>query len=98
MPERKTPVLRLEDEEQELLASYDRGEWHALDNHETTLGRLQASAIATMRKDRRVSIRIAERDVLSIQMRAAEEGMPYQTLIASILHKYVSGRLTEPKE
>jgi predicted DNA binding CopG/RHH family protein len=52
-------------------------------------------AAATFRKDRRVNIRISTRDLHAIQKRAIEEGLPYQTLISSLLHKYVSGRLRE---
>ncbi len=51
---------------------------------------------ATATKDRRVNIRLSSGDLQDIQARALEEGIPYQTLIASVLHKYVTGRLTEP--
>ena len=49
----------------------------------------------TLKKDRRVNIRISSRDLDDLQVRAAEEGIPCQTLMASVLHKYVSGRLME---
>jgi predicted DNA binding CopG/RHH family protein len=52
-------------------------------------------ASATFKKDRRVNIRISSKDLEALQKRALEEGLPYQTLIASILHKFVSGRLIE---
>ncbi|MEK7407160.1 MAG: antitoxin [Acidobacteriota bacterium] len=52
-------------------------------------------AAATFRKDRRVNIRISSKDLEAIRKRALEEGLPYQTLISSLLHKYVSGRLRE---
>ena len=52
-------------------------------------------AEATFKKDRRINIRISQKDLDAIQMRALEEGIPYQTLIASVLHKYLSGRLIE---
>ncbi|MFZ1402742.1 MAG: antitoxin, partial [Anaerolineae bacterium] len=55
----------------------------------------QAYARATFRKDRRVNIRLTEKDLVGLQLRALEEGLPYQTLMASILHKYVVGRLVE---
>ncbi|MFI5176888.1 MAG: antitoxin [Terriglobia bacterium] len=57
--------------------------------------RYRRYAEATVRKDRRVNIRISSKDLLAIQKRAVEEGLPYQTLISSLLHKYVSGRLRE---
>lgn len=52
-------------------------------------------AKATFRKDRRVNIRISSKDLEEIQKRALEEGLPYQTLISSLLHKYASGRLRD---
>lgn len=61
------------------------------------LNRLKAAARATATKDRRVNIRLSAGDLQDIQVRALEEGMPYQTLIASVLHKYVTGRLEERK-
>lgn len=59
------------------------------------LERLKAAARATAIKDRRVNIRLTSGDLHDIQVRALQEGVPYQTLIASILHKYVTGRLEE---
>lgn len=61
------------------------------------LQRLRAAARATAIKDKRVNIRLSSVDLLDIQARALEEGMPYQTLIASVLHKYVTGKLSEAK-
>ena len=59
------------------------------------LARMRAAARATAIKDKRVNIRLSSVDLLDIQARALQEGMPYQTLIASVLHKYVTGRLSE---
>lgn len=59
------------------------------------LSKLRSAARATAAKDRRVNIRLSSGDLQDIQARALEEGMPYQTLIASVLHKYVTGRLAE---
>ena len=53
----------------------------------------QAAASATFKKDQRLNIRISSRDLKNLQARALEEGVPYQTLAASLLHKYVSGHL-----
>ena len=55
-------------------------------------------AANTLKKDKRINIRMTERDLESIQRKALEEGIPYQTLISSLLHKYVSGRLVEKKQ
>jgi predicted DNA binding CopG/RHH family protein len=85
----------LEPEEKELLETYERDEWRTVSNPKSEAARYRAYASATFKKDKRVNIRISEKDLTAIQKRALEEGIPYQTLIASVLHKYVSGRLTE---
>lgn len=80
--------------EEEVLDAYESG---ALKSVATKgeLARFKAAARATAIKDRRVNIRLASGDLRDIQVRALEEGVPYQTLIASVLHKYVTGRLAE---
>jgi predicted DNA binding CopG/RHH family protein len=83
--------------EQEILASFERGEWKPIRNQKSEIVRLRASAEATLLKNKRVNIRISSRDLEGLQARAAEEGVPYQTLMASVLHKFVSGRLVEPE-
>ncbi len=87
--------LKLQPDELELLASYENEEWQSVKNVREQAAQYQAYARATFRKDRRVNIRISERDLLALQRRALREGIPYQTLIASILHKYVTGALSE---
>jgi predicted DNA binding CopG/RHH family protein len=87
--------LKLQADELELLASYENEEWQSVKNVREQAAQYQAYARATFRKDRRVNIRISERDLLALQRRALREGIPYQTLIASILHKYVTGALSE---
>lgn len=59
------------------------------------LAKFKAAARATALKDKRVNIRLSSGDLQDIQVKALEQGMPYQTLIASVLHKYVTGRLAE---
>ena len=81
--------------EEDIFASFERGEWNSVSNLKDEIARYAASAAATLIKDKRINIRLSSRDLEDVQTRAAEEGMPYQTLIASILHKYVSGRLIE---
>ena len=81
--------------EQEILASFDRGEWRSVRNQKGEIARIKASATATLLKNKRVNIRISSLDLEGLQARAAEEGVPYQTLMASVLHKFVSGRLVE---
>ena len=88
-------MRKLDQQERELSESYDRGEWKAVAQLARERKRYQEYAKATFKKDRRVNIRISTKDLEAIQNRAIEEGIPYQTLIASLLHKYVSGRLVE---
>jgi predicted DNA binding CopG/RHH family protein len=82
--------------EEELLASFERGEWQSVPNLKEEITRYASYAEASLAKDKRVNIRISSRDLEDIQARAAEEGIPYQTLMASVLHKFVTGRLVEP--
>ncbi|MBI1919444.1 MAG: hypothetical protein HYS23_00020 [Geobacter sp.] len=81
--------------EEEILNSFEKGEWQSVPNLKDEIERYASSAVATLTKAKRINIRLSSRDLEDIQMRAAEEGMPYQTLIASILHKYASGRLID---
>jgi len=82
-----------DNEEQTIITSYENGEWISDPNLEQRKKMLQESARYTMQKNKRVNIRISERDMIEIKKRAFEEGLPYQTLISSILHKYISGKL-----
>ena len=82
--------------EEELLAAYEAGKLKSVATRGELL-KLRAAARATAIKDRRVNIRLSAGDLQDIQVRALEEGVPYQTLIASVLHKYVTGRLEERK-
>ena len=88
-------MTRLDAEEKKILASVERGEWRSVKGGKRERGRYTAYAKATFRKDRRLNIRISSKDLEAIQKRALEEGLPYQTLVSSILHKYASGRLGE---
>jgi predicted DNA binding CopG/RHH family protein len=80
--------------ESQLLAAYDKGVLKSVAT-KSELTRFKAAARATAIKDRRVNIRLSSGDLQDIQVKALEEGLPYQTLIASVLHKYVTGRLEE---
>ncbi len=80
--------------ESELLAAYDKGALKSVAT-KTLLAKVKAAARATAIKDRRVNIRLSSGDLQDIQVKALQEGLPYQTLIASVLHKYVTGRLAE---
>lgn len=88
---------KIEAEELDILAAYERGEFKSIAT-KAELAKFRAAARATAIKDRRVNIRLSSGDLSDIQVKALEEGVPYQTLIASVLHKYVTGRLVEPAE
>lgn len=81
-------------DETELLADFDSGALKSVAT-KAELSKYKAAARATAVKDRRVNIRLSSGDLQDIQVKALEEGLPYQTLIASVLHKYVTGRLSE---
>jgi predicted DNA binding CopG/RHH family protein len=83
--------------EEEILASFERGEWQPSSKGNSEIARFAAIASASLAKDKRVNIRISSRDLDDIQAKAAEEAIPYQTLMSSVLHKYVTGRLVEPQ-
>ncbi len=85
--------MRLDRKEKEIVDSVERGEWRSIPGLKGERKRYGRYAAATHRKDQRVNIRISSKDLEAIQKRALEEGLPYQTLISSLLHKYVSGRL-----
>ena len=85
----------LDKDERDLLKSVESGEWVSIADREKETARYRGYAKATFKKDRRINIRISGRDLEAIQKRAVMEGIPYQTLIASVLHKYASGRLKE---
>jgi len=80
-----------EKEEKDLLESFERDEWESVPDLEKRRLELQGYAAETLRKDKRVNIRITGRDLRQLQRIALREGLPYQTLISSILHKYVNG-------
>ncbi len=87
-------MTKIDAYEQDILAAFEKGRLKSVAT-KGELEKLKAAARATAVKDRRVNIRLSSIDLGDIQVKALEEGIPYQTLIASVLHKYVSGRLVE---
>ena len=87
--------MKLTQEEKGLLDSVEKGEWTRIPDFRREAARYSESARATLRKDKRVNIRMAGRDLVRFQKTAIHEGLPYQTLLSSILHKYINGRLVE---
>lgn len=88
-------MKKLDAYEEELLTAYEKGELKSASPSKADLTKFKAAATATFIKDRRINIRLSSPDLMDIQARALEEGIPYQTFIASVLHKYASGRLVE---
>lgn len=85
--------LKLDREEQELLESFDKNEWKSVKNVKEEKNIAQKTAAKTLQKDVRINIRLSSSDISNIKQIAAYEGLPYQTLIASILHKFAAGHL-----
>ena len=85
----------LSSEEREILEAFEKGKLKRSKKAANTQKRHQEYAEAMFKKDARINIRLSSKDLRGLQKRALEEGIPYQTLIASILHKYVEGRLRE---
>ncbi len=88
---------RLTEEEQEILGSFERGEWVPVKDLSRRKRELIRYARNTLKKDKRLNIRISERDLNELQKKAVSEGLPYQTFVSSIIHKFVNGKLVEAK-
>ena len=85
----------LDIEEQELLKSLENNEWESMPNLEDEIKSHQQIAKNTLRKDKRINIRLSTNDLEALKTNAVEIGLPYQTLVSSILHQYASGRLIQ---
>ena len=85
-------------EDKETIRSVEAGAWLPSPDSAVLKRQLRDSAKATMLKDQRMNIRIARKDMLALKAKALEQGMAYQTLVSSLLHKYVTGKLMEKKE
>lgn len=90
-------MSKLDAYELKVLHAFEKGQLASVAT-KSELERLKSAARATAIKDRRVNIRLSSIDLADIQVKAMEEGVPYQTLIASVLHKYVSGRFVEKSQ
>ena len=86
--------MKLDKYEEEMLTEFEAGSLLPIATKDE-LEKIRESARATATKDQRINIRLSAGDLRDIQVKAMQEGMPYQTLIASVLHKYVTGRLAE---
>ncbi len=86
--------MKLTREEKDIRASVERGEWSTTAK-KSELRKYQEAARQMLKKDARLNIRISSQDLKNLQKRAMEEGLPYQTFVSSLLHKFVTGRLLE---
>ncbi len=84
---------KLTKQEKDLLGSVERGEWKRVAQFEKEKKSAMLAARETLRKNKRVNIRISQIDLEYLQRKAYEEGIPYQTLMASVLHKFAHGKL-----
>ncbi|HAA43910.1 MAG: hypothetical protein XD36_1730 [Halomonas sp. 54_146] len=90
-------MSKLNNEEREILEAFEAGELQRAPDFEERSERHQQYAEAMFKKDARINIRLSSKDLRGLQKKALAEGIPYQTLVASILHKYVEGRLHEER-
>jgi len=89
---------KLSEEEKEILESFEKGEWVPVADFSKRKKELMEYARNTLRKDKRLNIRISERDLIELQRKAVKEGLPYQTYVSSIIHKFVNGTLVEAEK
>jgi len=87
----------LDNEERNLINSLETENWKSVKDIESWKTMLSKAATSTLTKDQRMNIRITKNDLDGIKIKAVEEGIPYQTLVASIIHKYVTGKLMEKR-
>ncbi|ACL74360.1 hypothetical protein [Thioalkalivibrio sulfidiphilus] len=90
-------MSKLDQDERELLEAFEAGKLKRPTNAAEIQARHQKYAEAMFKKDARINIRLSSKDLRALQKKALAEGIPYQTLVASILHKYVEGRLHEDR-
>ena len=84
----------IDQEEKDLMESIERDEWLPVKDIDQEKKKAIAAARNTLKKDKRINLRLTQKDYHQIQIKAIEEGIPYQTLISSIIHKYLNGSLT----
>jgi predicted DNA binding CopG/RHH family protein len=85
--------MKLTKEEKEILDAFEKGTLKRAKNAKKHIKEAEAAARNYFSKDARISIRLSSADLQAIKRKAHMEGLPYQTLIASIIHKYAAGSL-----
>ncbi len=86
-----------DDEERDIIESLKRGEWKPVANEKQLMANLREAARAHLLKNQRINIRLPNRDLIAIKNRAENDGLPYQTLIASVLHKFATGQFDDKR-
>jgi predicted DNA binding CopG/RHH family protein len=89
---------KMTSEEMAILKSFEEEEWKPVADFPERKKTLTEYARNTLKKDRRLNIRISERDLIELQRKAMEEGLPYQTYVASVIHKFINGKLVDTKK
>jgi predicted DNA binding CopG/RHH family protein len=87
--------MKIKGEDKEIIEAYEKGTSKSIPNVKKEIARYREYAKSALRKNKRINIRLSEIDIVHIQRKAVENGLPYQTLISSILHKYADGNLIE---
>ncbi len=87
----------ISEEERDIISRFERDELRPAADAEREIEAACLAARSTFNKSRRVNLRVTERDFNLAHSRAREEGIPYQTLLSSVIHKYLSGRLVEKR-
>ncbi len=90
-------MVNLDKKERDLSRSVEKGEWRSVQDLEAEIKAAKSIADATVAKTQRMNIRIPEKDLIALRVRAMKEGVPYQTLVSSIIHKYLAGSLVEKR-
>ena len=88
-------MSKLDSEEAEILEAFESGQLKRAEGASETISEHQKISEATFKKDARINIRLSSRDLRALQARALKEGIPYQTLVSSVLHKFVDGQLVD---
>ena len=88
----------IDEEKRELMESIDNDEWRSVKNFKKEKENAESAARNTLKKDKRINLRLTQKGYHQIQVKAIEEGIPYQTLISSIIHKYLNGSLSQKSE
>jgi predicted DNA binding CopG/RHH family protein len=89
---------KLTKDEKGIRASFEKDEWIPTTDLANRKKELAEYARNTLRKDKRLNIRISERDLIEVQRKAVKEGLPYQTYVSSIIHKFINGTLVETRK